>query len=165
MKKLLAFVLAMIMLLSFVGCVDIEEIIVPEEPKEIPATITDNEGNTVEMTAKELKEIYDTNQPRFDKLYQGADITFVGTFKSVSTVRENGSSFVYDKVLFEEGWEVSLLAGDKEDFLIELMPGDKVKVESQVLDCFGPYVDIRGLYIGDGWTEKSLKQTKLSFAE
>ena len=36
------------------------------------ATITDNEGNTVQMTAKELKEIYQENEARFDKLYENA---------------------------------------------------------------------------------------------
>ena len=49
------------------------------------ATITDNEGNTVQMTAKELKKVYDENEAKFNDLYQGADIELTDTVESVST--------------------------------------------------------------------------------
>ena len=161
MKKLLAFILAIIMLVSFAGCtIDIKQVIGSKNAA--PATVVDNDGNTVKITAQELKDIYDTNSLRFDKLYQGADITFVGTVKSIKTVRDG--SFVYDRILFEEGWEVSLLAGDKEDFLLKVSAGDKIKVQSQINDAF-VYVDVRGLSEYGGYNEETLKQTKLSFDE
>ena len=160
----MALFLTMILMLSFASCtIDVKQVVGNKNSE--PATVTDNEGNIIKITAQELKDVYETNQPRFDKLYKGADITFVGTVKSISTTRESGGSTVYDKILFEEGWEVSLLAGDKESFLINVSAGDKIKVQSQINNAF-VYVDVRGLATkSGGWTDRSLKQTKLSFAE
>ena len=62
------------------------------------ATITDNDGNTVQMTAKELKEIHKENEAKFNDLYQGADIELTDTVESVST----------DTVELKGGWEVQL---------------------------------------------------------
>ena len=46
---------------------------------DIKATITDNEGNIINMSSKEMFELYDGNEAKFDKYYLGAKITFVGT--------------------------------------------------------------------------------------
>ena len=109
--------------------------------KESPAVIIDNNGNTVEMTHGELIQAYKDNQLKFEKLYGAADITFVGTVKNVKSeihAAATGvlSNICWDEIYFEEGWKVLVHHGSYDDILMELSPGDKLQVESQIYRAF-----------------------------
>ena len=112
------------------------------------ATITDNEGNVVQMTAKELKNIYKENEAKFNDLYQGADIELTDTVESVST----------DTVELKGGWEVQLSTSKHGDILKSLSKGDSVYVKSTIYTAFTA-VEIKGLVRSVGWNDPSLKHT------
>ena len=112
------------------------------------ATITDNEGNVVQMTAKELKNIYKENEAKFNDLYQGADIELTDTVESVST----------DTVELKGGWEVQLSTSKHGDILKSLSKGDSVYVKSNIYTAFTA-VELKGLVGSVGWNDASLKHT------
>lgn len=64
-------IIAVIILIKFLGIGDTK------------ATIIDNQGNTVELTAKELIDIYDENEATFDTLYHNAEVSLVGTVDKI----------------------------------------------------------------------------------
>lgn len=127
--------------------------------------ITDNEGNVVELLPKELLTIHKSNKAKFDHLYLGANITFVGTVKKVNTeFTSNGGTFVYDSIIFEEGWEVYLLHDSHKEILISLDVGDKLEVSSQIAGCF-MYVEIKGVNKDGSWSKTSLQTTTIKPVE
>ena len=133
---------------------------------ETPATIVDNEGNTVQKTATELIEIAG-NQAKFEKLYRGASIKFTGKVEKVATsMSYNGGGF-YDMIFFEDGWIVRLPEdiygnGKYADVLAEIDVGDSVTVESDICSCNTGLkeIDIRGMASDNiGWDNESLLKT------
>ena len=73
------------------------------------ATIVNNQGEIEELSAKELKKIYDENQANFKKNYAGAYIVFVGTVEKVKNgFMENGSRIILDSIEFKEGFDLKL---------------------------------------------------------
>lgn len=155
MKKITLLLLALVMCFSLCACggesagtnADADT----EKTDNISlATIVDNEGNTVEISAKELLDLEKENEAKFEKYYLGADITFIGTVKSITTnYITSGSSTKLDAIVFEEGWKVELAQGQYEDILVELSAGDKVQVESQIWSTWDNVI-IRGCYhLGD----------------
>lgn len=58
MKKLLALVTVMVMVFALCAC----------GGSGSPATIVDNDGNTVQMTAEELVSIYEENEANYKKI-------------------------------------------------------------------------------------------------
>lgn len=152
MKKFLCLFLVLVMCLSLCAC---------STASNSPATIVDNDGNTVSMTAKELRDIYSENKAKFDKYYYGATINFTGTVESVRTdFLENGSHIRFDSITFKEGWEVHLLHAWNDDILVELSEGTVVEVSSKIFSCFGITVDIRGM-TSTGYNKDTLKETTL----
>ncbi|MBQ3009567.1 MAG: hypothetical protein IJD81_00085 [Oscillospiraceae bacterium] len=134
MKKLVSLLLTLSMLFALCACGG-------STVKELPATIIDNEGNTVEMTHDELLQVNKDNQLKFEKLYGGADITFIGTVKNIKTeiyAAATGvlSSICWDEIYFEEGWKVLVHHGSYDDILMQLSAGDKLQVESQIYYAF-----------------------------
>lgn len=156
MKKSLLIFLTLILCLALCAC-----------SSTVKATVTDNEGTEIELSAKEIWKIKSENEAKFDSLYKGAEITFVGTVKSVKTYfRESGSNVNFDSISFKEGFTVYLLSGYEEDLLKELSAGDKVEVTSQIDDCFGGYVEVMGLYSnGGGYNADTLMKTELKLIE
>ena len=160
MKKITTLLIVLIISVLFVACGQ------SVQEKKATASITDNEGNTVELSAEEVQEIYDGNEAKFEKLYQGADISFIGTVESVdSGFRNSGSDILLDSIIFEEGWQVSLLHGSHEDLLIELSPGDMLEVHTQIYSGFGIWVDLRGTSPRGGYNEDTLLQTVITKVE
>ena len=155
MKKAISILLALVIVLSLCACS-----VASNSPATIsPATIVDNDGNTVSMTAKELCDIYSENKAKFDKYYYGATISFTGTVESVQTnLRKNGSSTTVDSIKFQEGWEVHLLHAWNDDILVELSKGTVVKVSSKIYSCSGNTVDVRGMN-SIGYNKDTLKET------
>lgn len=112
---------------------------------ETKATVTDKNGNTVYMTNKEIIEAGE-NDAKFNSLYLGADISFVGTVKEIKTNCTNitVSSTAGDYIEFEEGFEVFLPLDYYEDFLVTVNKGDRIKVSSEISIVFGSTI-----YVGD----------------
>lgn len=117
-----------------------------------PATIIDNEGNTVQMTADELKAVYDENTERFEDLYKGAAIELIGTVERVDG----------RVVELKEGWDVELgKSWRQSDVLESLNAGDKVYVKSNILSATFVNVDIGGCKKYGYYSDDTLKKTVL----
>ncbi len=143
MKKVLALVMVMVMAISLCAC-----------GSDGPATIVDNDGNTVQMTAEELKAEYDENTAWFKELYYGGDIELTGTVESVST----------NTVKLKEGWEIELSPRKHGDFLTSLNKGDKVYVKSNIYSAF-VNAELKGMTDKIGYNDNSLKTTVIRKAE
>lgn len=144
MKKVLALVMVMMMVFALCAC----------GGSGSPATIVDNDGNTVQMTAKELKAEYDENSARFKEIYYGGGIELNGTVESVTT----------NTVKLKEGWEVELSPQKHGDLLTSLNKGDKVYVKSNIYSAF-VNVELKGMTDKIGYNDGSLKTTVIRKAE
>ncbi len=131
-SKIIIAVLSTIMALSVTACTAKDANTVEnqvESTKDISAaTIVTNEGETVEMTATELIDVYDSNEAKFEKTYTGAEITFTGTVKSVNTkcsvcATAGKVSANQNKIVFEEGW--CLIIGSENYNAIDLADIEK----------------------------------------
>ena len=173
MKKALSLILALVLCLSLCACGDGGKI--SKEPAVTKAKIETNDGNTVEMSAEELFNEYDSNEARFNKLYRGATITLTGTVKyiKVDTSVYSGDSIRPDqnKIVFEDGW--CLIIGYKNDTydLADYYPGQKLEVTTGIIS---PAFDTEALQqiadnsrvvwmVGNDWlyTEQYNTQTTL----
>ena len=140
MKKLFALLLTAAIVLSLVACSegnrkgDTNTAVTDEVLK---ATIITNEGDTVEMTAEELIEAYDSNEAKFKKLYEYAEIQFTGT---VDYIKTNTSVLVEDgkvtsgqqKIVFIEGWCLVIGEDNTRYDLADYDPGDVVIVTTSI---------------------------------
>ena len=147
MKKLIALLLAGVLCFALCACGgDSSESNATSESQPttianetvIKATIITNEGTTVEKTAEELFAEYDGNEARFNKLFGGAKIEFVGTVKNikVDTNVYAGSNSIQsgqNKIVFEE--DFTLIIGEENaDFdLADYYIGQKLKVVSCIV--------------------------------
>ena len=130
----------MIMVLSFAGCGNTNN--ASEYNK---ATITDNEGNVVEMTAKELCDLYDSNTAKFNKLYQRASITFTGKISSINNYSNN--LYTYYSIKIDNGWELEVAEySELGETIYKLDVGDVVKVTSKIQSAFGVNVTVYDTY-------------------
>ena len=140
-KKILAIITILAMCLALCAC-----------GGGTAATITDNEGNTVQMTAKELKEIYQKNEARFDKLYENAEVTLTGTVESIdSNFMYKGTSTRYDSIKLEDGWQIDIAHGSHDDILLKLSAGDSITVTSEINSAFGANITLCSMLSDDGW--------------
>lgn len=122
-KKILAIIMILTVCLAFCAC----------GGGGSTATITDNDGNTVQMTAKELISINEENESKFKKQFELADITVEGKVEKVEEAKLD-FSFRYVDVIhlyLEGGWQIDLLK-DKHEEVIDLSKGDSVKVSSKI---------------------------------
>ena len=146
-KKILAIIMVMVMCLALCAC-----------GGGTSATITDNDGNTVQMTAKELQKVYDENEARFDKLYQDAEITLTGTVESIkSNFMYTGSSTRYDSITLEDGWQVDIAHGSHDDVLLELGAGSTITVTSEICSAGGANITLCSMSSSNGriWEDYS----------
>lgn len=172
MRRVSCIIVAVLIVIGLCACSETSSSVtntnkvVSSSKNEMPATIVDNEGNTVQKTATELIAIAG-NQAKFEKLYRGASIKFTGKVKKVETsLSYNGGGF-YDMIFFEEGWIVRLPEdvygnGKYADVLAEIDVGDSVTVESDICDCNPGLkeIDIRGMASDNiGWSDESLLKT------
>ena len=121
MKKVLALVTVMVMVFTLCAC----------GGSGSPATIVDNDGNTVQMTAEDLVSIYEENEANYTKNYQGAEATVQGTVEKVDATMVTFGTYnkqVYE-VYLQEGWEITVLQ-EFHDEVADLSKGDKVKITS-----------------------------------
>ena len=126
-----------------------------------PATIVDNNGNTIELTAEELQDICNENEAQFKDLYSSASITLVGTVEKIEVdVTERlfgGGAFNDDIITLKEGWIVRLVHDSYKDLLLKLNKGDKIEVKSEIVNAEFNRVEIadQTSYDAYNWTENS----------
>lgn len=101
------------------------------------ATIKTNDGETVEMTADELIDAYDSNEARFKKLYEYAEIKFTGTISRIDVndeviVKPNSVLANQSKIVFDEGWCLVLSTENSRYDLADFMPGDVLTVTTSI---------------------------------
>ena len=127
----------------------------------VKATIITRSGETEQLSKRELKEIYNENEAKFEKSYLGAEISFVGTVSKVEYdfFEQLGSGRTsMDAIILKEGFKV-YLPHDLYD-MTEFSKGDKVYVCSNIYSAFsGNYIDLRGTGGSIGFNETSLKTT------
>ncbi|MCI5524471.1 MAG: OB-fold putative lipoprotein [Dorea sp.] len=126
MKKVLVLIMVMVMAFLLCAC----------GGGGSPATIVDNDGNTVQMTAEELIAIYDENEANYEKKYQGAEATVEGTVEKVdaSLITFGSSNKQVYKIYLQEGWEIIVLQ-EFHDEVVNLSKGDKIKITSTLQLC------------------------------
>lgn len=165
MKKLLSLIMVLMMILSLAACGGAASESPDEPAVVIPATVIDNEGNTVEMTAEDIMKA-DDNEAYFDKVLAGAEIVVEGIVEKVETnLSLNGSTTIFDTVELEEGWEIHLLH-DSYD-LAELAIGSKVRVSSNIYDTH-ENVNLRGCFYFQNqlvYSDSSLQTTEITVIE
>ena len=142
MKKALSLILALALCLSLCACGGRTDTTneVPTQPTEIKATISTNEGKTVELSAQDLFNEFDGNEARFNKIYKGATIKFVGTVKYIKTntlVSTGDGTATSDqhKIVFEEGWCVIIGHANTTYDLADYYPGQRLEVSTGILDA------------------------------
>ena len=133
MKKVLSLVLALVMCLSLCACGG-------SKGKNAKATIIKNDGETVEMSAKELIMENDANEAKFLKLYSGASVEFVGTVETVKVgdmvYTRDGIISKQNKIVFTEGWCLTLGSNNDKYDLSDYYVGQKLKVSTGVVGAF-----------------------------
>ena len=132
MKRLIAFVLVFVLCLSLCSC--------GAKSTDAKATIVTNDGKTVELTAQELFDEFDANEARFEKIYGGADIEFVGTVKTIKTDTgvysgDNKVTSQQNKIVFEEGWCLIIGAQNTKYDLADYYPGQELKVSTGIVSA------------------------------
>ena len=155
MKKSVLLVLVLAITLSLCACgmknadTDTAGSVTPEssvapEKSETTATVINNDGITETLTARELIKIHDGNSVAFNKKYFEAEVTVIGTVESVhgTTVLNGHTMSAY--IELEGGWRVE---ASSEDVVIDLLPGDTVKVTGHIYSAFGNV----SLYIFNGY--------------
>ncbi len=106
-KKILSILLIGVMVIGLTGC--------NSKNSNSKATITDNNGDVVELSFEELENIFESNSVKFENNYSGATIKFKGIVKSISNriscrIANTGCR----RINFTNGWYVYLL-DDTED--------------------------------------------------
>ena len=157
MKKLMSFMLAVLMLLTLAACSGNggQTANATQAPTEAPtaepteainpytiANVITNEGNSVTISFDELIATYDSNEARFDKLYKGAKITFTGTVQYIKTntsvcAKEGKVYSGQSKIVFEEGWCLIIGDGNNDYDLADYDAGDVLEVTTSILGA--PY--------------------------
>jgi len=164
MKKLLSLIMVLMMILSLAACggASSEASNAPEVEAEteviIPATIIDNEGNEVQMTADELRAVEEENAAKFKQLYKNAEITITGTVESVDAYQmkfgSNNKNVYY--VNLEEGWRAIVLQ-ELHGEVIDLSRGDKVEIKSLLRYCGATHMEVYEIgQLGSEWTDKTV---------
>ncbi len=122
-RKILAIIMIVALCLTFCAC----------GGGGSTATIIDNDGNTVQMTAQELIDISKENESKFKKQFELADITVEGKVEKVEESKIDFSIRYVDVIhlYLEGGWQIDLLK-DKHEEVIDLSKGDSVKVSSKI---------------------------------
>ncbi len=149
MKKTISLLAALMICLSLFACSAEKAEQNIESPKEEitestgqspkTATVITNEAKTVEVNAQDLFDEYDSNEARFEKIYGGATINFVGTIKNIKTdtkvVTDNAKvSSGQNKIVFEEGWSLIISSKNTTYDLADFYPGQKLKVSTGIIN-------------------------------
>ena len=155
MKRVKILLMVALMALTLMACGN-DNASTEDSTSNLAATIVTNEGETVEMTAQELMDVYDGNEAAFEKKYNGAKITFTGTVKKIetNTSYSTSESAVHansggDTIAFEEGW--TLIISERSTYPIELADlnvGDKLVITTGI-ETARSYTDFMKQALGE----------------
>ena len=129
MKKVLSLILTLVICLSLCAC----------DNSNSAATITDLSGNTVQLTAKELGNLYEENAVKYNQLYNGASITAIGTVKEIDCELVDSDYMAH--IVMKEGWELIVCEKDHNE-VANLRKGDKIQFTSKIRRFTGIYVEL-----------------------
>lgn len=148
-KRILAIIMIMAMCLALCAC--------GGGNSSAKASIVDNDGNSVSLSAVELSKLYDENSASYKDKYQGAEATISGTVDNVSTNFEKfgtTSKSVY-VIKLKEGWKITLLE-EFHDEVLDLSSGSKVTVTSHLQLCSGQQVSMMDIGQHFGWHDDTI---------
>lgn len=138
MKKVLTVFLVLSIIMMFGACSDSNSSSNAQKGGTTTATVYTNEGETVTLSIKDLFNTYDSNEAKFQKLYEHAKIQFTGTIKSIKTETKVylGPEHItsgQNMIVFEEGWCLILGQDNTNYDLANYDPGDKLDVETSII--------------------------------
>lgn len=127
MKKALSLLLALVLCLSLCACGNSSS----------PAIITNNNGETEELTAKHLIELFESNEAKFDQQYESCPITIESTIKKIEgdSFYLNGVNYASFILHLDGGWDVEILQSVYDEKYSNLEVGDTVKITSKIYHC------------------------------
>ena len=106
----------------------------------VVAEIVNNEGQTENLVPFELLQIEQGNELRFEKLYQGAQITIEDTVLTVNgAIRLNGRA-VQGYLELDSGWVVEL-SEDMLDAASMLNVGDRVRITGNLYSATEVFIE------------------------
>lgn len=125
MKKSICLIICLIMILALCACGDSK------------ASIVTLSGENKKLSAKEVYDLYNSNQMSFAENYAGAEISLTAT---VVNVKEDKYWFDSNKknsplcvVTLEDGWKCEfLMEGSKKELAKSLKKGDKIQISSKL---------------------------------
>jgi len=141
-KKILKILLIGFILFGLVGCKNDDNKKI--DLKDSKAEIIDGNDKKSNLSYNEIQEIINSNEAKFEQEYEGSQIKFQGTLKSVKTnVTCPNSEAVCNKVEFEEGWTLYVLDDISKDVLATLNKSDQLVVETglwkEYLGCYSVF--------------------------
>ena len=129
-KRILAIIMVMAMCLALCAC--------GGGNSSAKASIVDNDGNSVSLSAVELSQLYDENSASYKDKYQGAEATI-----SVYVIK------------LKEGWKITVLE-EFHDEVLDLSSGSKVTVTSHLQLCSGQQVSMMDIGQHFGWHDDTI---------
>ena len=134
MKKKLVLLLSVVLVIGtlFVGCAG-NTLESSRDPRDTKATVVDTDGQTVEISSKELIALREENSAKFSDKYWATQATINGTVEKVDSQWETwGSTTESVYVIYlEEGWVVTVLEEEHPE-VIDFSKGDKVEITSTI---------------------------------
>ena len=160
MKKKIAVLLSLVMIASVLVCGcgnENENAGLTADSTEIKATIVDGDGETVELSSKELLAIQRENSAKFNQQYKDTEATIDGTVKRVENVYKafgSNSVAVYELYL-EEGWRITLLEEEHPE-VVDFSKGDKVEITSTIRGVWAGDVEMYRIgHMGSEWNDRT----------
>ena len=125
MKKCFIIICCIILL---TGCESKKDNIIPD--KETKVNVTDNYGENIEISAKELCSIYGNNNNEYNEKYLGAKVNFTGRINRIETgfTIDNGET-IYSEITFKEGFIITF---EKDNTIEDLNLGDTLTIEGNI---------------------------------
>mgnify|MGYP004574396103 CR=1 FL=1 len=125
MKKYFIIICCIILL---TGCESKKDNIIPN--KETKVNVTDNYGENIEISAKELCGIYINDSNEYNEKYLGSKVSFTGRINRIETgfTIDNGDT-IYSEITFREGFIITF---KKDDNIEDLNLGDTLTIEGNI---------------------------------
>lgn len=106
----------------------------PFDPTETKATLMTQDG-AIEISSKELCDIYTENAAKFYSKYSGRTATITGTVKKVEIAEQTdyslGKTLDIYIISLEEGWRITVFQYSHPE-VIDFSAGDKITVTSMI---------------------------------
>ena len=149
MKKFLLILLALAMCTGLCAC---------STYSASPGKVTNNDGETEEMTPRDLCEINDDDEDEFESLYEGAKVEI--DFGEVIKVESRTQFFAENPALTDTWYDITVLGGwvikvtktaHPEASSIEV--GDLITVETTISSCTEEFVYLGNSHYIDHWED------------